>query len=62
MGEVVKGFNGGCLEDTHHLTYALVLGDLHTGEEALLINTYIPHLSTIGQHRDNEHIVYMAPV
>ncbi len=58
----MKGFDGGCLEDAHHFMNALVLGDLHVGEEALLVDTCIPHLCPVGQHRDNKCVVYVSPI
>ncbi len=46
--EVVKRFEWGCFEHPCYLTYALILGNLHLGDEALLVDTCVPHLGTIG--------------
>jgi len=61
-GEIVEGFYGRHLKDASHLTYALILGDLHMGEEALLVDACVPYLDTIGQHRDYKRIVNTTPV
>ena len=48
MCEVVKAFDWGCFKNAHHLMYALVLGNLHLGQEALLVNTSVSSLGAIG--------------
>jgi len=60
--EVMKGFNWGSFENLCDLTYALILGDLHMGEEALLVDACVPYLDTIAQHRDYKRIVNTTPV
>ena len=40
----------------------IILGNLHAGKEALLVNPYEPNLGPIHQYRDDKHIVYMTPI
>ncbi len=62
LHEVLKRLDQGRLKDAHHLINALILGNLHLGQKAFLVDTYVPNLCAIGQYRDHQCVVHVSPV
>ena len=45
-------------EGVRMLMYALILGNLHLGEKALLVDASVPNLCTIHQYWDHQCIIH----
>ena len=58
----MEGIDRCRFKDACHLTQALILGDLEVVDEAFLPFTGVPGLCPIGECREDEGVVDLAPV
>jgi len=58
----VKGLHRRGVKDPSDLAEAIVLGNLESVDEALLLAACVPDLGPVCEYRDNQGIVDLAPV